>query len=226
MGFIVEAEVSHDVVLEPPPNFSMVEQGIYRSSFPRPCNFAFNLGSIIIGKIEAIACDVPPAKEATKAFTSQGTFGLATSVIAVAWCTSAYGTTFVSGFTPILSIFTGIIEWLILGDDICLRSILGGFINIISIFIIFWGTHATTATVILATIVPATIVAPASTSVPESQPDLDTTVDATILNVLDYQDVSKDESIELITDAKYMIKLTRILSLLYQTTHMWRLNHL
>ncbi|KAK8488299.1 hypothetical protein V6N13_042719 [Hibiscus sabdariffa] len=51
MGFIVEAEVSHDVVLEPPPNFSMVEQGIYRSSFPRPCNFAFletlNLRSII-----------------------------------------------------------------------------------------------------------------------------------------------------------------------------------
>ncbi|KAL4333887.1 hypothetical protein GQ457_07G003690 [Hibiscus cannabinus] len=131
----------------------------------------------------------------------QGTFGLATSVIAVAWCTSTYGANFLSCFTPISSIFTGIIEWLILGDDICFGSILGGFINIISIFIIFWGTHAAPATVVLATIVPATVVTPTSTSVLESQPHLDTTVDATILNVLDYPDVSEDERIELITDA-------------------------
>ncbi|MBA0630066.1 hypothetical protein Godav_002198, partial [Gossypium davidsonii] len=51
MGFIVEGDESGDVVLEPPPNFSMVEEGIFRSSFPRPCNFAFlktlNLRSII-----------------------------------------------------------------------------------------------------------------------------------------------------------------------------------
>ncbi|KAK8590154.1 hypothetical protein V6N13_088935 [Hibiscus sabdariffa] len=51
MGFIVEGEYSDDLVLEPPPNFSMVEEGIYRSSFPRPCNFSFlqtlNLRSII-----------------------------------------------------------------------------------------------------------------------------------------------------------------------------------
>ncbi|XP_022746976.1 probable tyrosine-protein phosphatase At1g05000 isoform X1 [Durio zibethinus] len=51
MGFIVEGEEGKDVVMEPPPNFSMVEEGIYRSSFPHPCNFAFletlNLRSII-----------------------------------------------------------------------------------------------------------------------------------------------------------------------------------
>ncbi|TYH20530.1 hypothetical protein ES288_A05G437400v1 [Gossypium darwinii] len=51
MGFIVEGDESGDVVLEPPPNFSMVEEGIFRSGFPRPCNFAFlqtlNLRSII-----------------------------------------------------------------------------------------------------------------------------------------------------------------------------------
>ncbi|MFQ6647467.1 hypothetical protein Gotur_021371 [Gossypium turneri] len=51
MGFIVEGDESGEVVLEPPPNFSMVEEGIFRSSFPRPCNFAFlktlNLRSII-----------------------------------------------------------------------------------------------------------------------------------------------------------------------------------
>ncbi|KAG4203276.1 hypothetical protein ERO13_A05G391500v2 [Gossypium hirsutum] len=51
MGFVVEGDESGDVVLEPPPNFSMVEEGIFRSGFPRPCNFAFlqtlNLRSII-----------------------------------------------------------------------------------------------------------------------------------------------------------------------------------
>ncbi|XWS58840.1 hypothetical protein CRYUN_Cryun08bG0068300 [Craigia yunnanensis] len=51
MGIIVEGEEENDVVMEPPPNFSMVEEGIYRSSFPQPCNFAFletlNLRSII-----------------------------------------------------------------------------------------------------------------------------------------------------------------------------------
>ncbi|TYI31243.1 hypothetical protein ES332_A05G439500v1 [Gossypium tomentosum] len=51
MGFIVEGDESGDVVLEPPPNFSMVEEGIFRSGFPRPCNIAFlqtlNLRSII-----------------------------------------------------------------------------------------------------------------------------------------------------------------------------------
>ncbi|KAK6243878.1 hypothetical protein QUC31_010287 [Theobroma cacao] len=41
MGFIIEGDEENDVVLEPPANFSMVEEGIYRSSFPQPCNFAF-----------------------------------------------------------------------------------------------------------------------------------------------------------------------------------------
>ncbi|XWS57299.1 hypothetical protein CRYUN_Cryun09bG0161900 [Craigia yunnanensis] len=51
MRFIVEGEEGNDVVLEPPPNFSLVEEGIYRSSLPQRCNFAFletlNLRSII-----------------------------------------------------------------------------------------------------------------------------------------------------------------------------------
>jgi tyrosine-protein phosphatase SIW14 len=37
--------------LVPPSNFSMVEDGIFRSGFPQPCNFAFldtlNLRSIM-----------------------------------------------------------------------------------------------------------------------------------------------------------------------------------
>ncbi|KAM5561894.1 tyrosine-protein phosphatase DSP3-like [Rosa sericea] len=41
----------HDDVLEPPINFSMVEDGIFRSGFPQPANFPFlkslNLRSII-----------------------------------------------------------------------------------------------------------------------------------------------------------------------------------
>ncbi|CAL0299977.1 unnamed protein product [Lupinus luteus] len=41
----------NDVVLAPPTNFSMVEENIYRSSFPRPCNFPFlqtlNLRSVM-----------------------------------------------------------------------------------------------------------------------------------------------------------------------------------
>ncbi|KAK9919246.1 hypothetical protein M0R45_027855 [Rubus argutus] len=41
----------NDDVLEPPTNFSMVEDGIFRSGFPQPANFPFlqslNLGSII-----------------------------------------------------------------------------------------------------------------------------------------------------------------------------------
>ncbi|KAE9619085.1 hypothetical protein Lal_00047132 [Lupinus albus] len=49
MKTILEEE--NDVVLAPPTNFSMVEESIYRSSFPRPCNFPFlqtlNLRSII-----------------------------------------------------------------------------------------------------------------------------------------------------------------------------------
>ncbi|KAL4335705.1 hypothetical protein GQ457_07G004860 [Hibiscus cannabinus] len=127
-----------------------------------------------------------------------GTFGITTFVLAVAWCTSAYGATFVSCFTPISFIYTGILEWLILGDgDICLES---GFINIIYIFIIFWGTH--TVAVAAATVVHANVVAPTSTSVPESQPDLDTTVVVTILNVLNYPDVSEDEIIEVIIEAE------------------------
>ncbi|KAK8644202.1 hypothetical protein V6N13_123514 [Hibiscus sabdariffa] len=65
----------------------------------------------------------------------------------------------------------------------------------ISIFIIFWRTHAE-----VVADVPAR--APSSTSIPESQPDLDTTVDATILNVLDYLDVSDDEIIELTTEVE------------------------
>ncbi|XP_075634116.1 inositol diphosphatase DSP3-like isoform X2 [Castanea sativa] len=50
MGLIVEEEES-DVVLVPPSNFSMVEDGIFRSGFPQPDNFPFldtlNLRSII-----------------------------------------------------------------------------------------------------------------------------------------------------------------------------------
>ncbi|XP_020219051.1 tyrosine-protein phosphatase DSP3 [Cajanus cajan] len=53
MGIIVEVENDHqnDAVLLPPSNFSMVEDGIFRSSFPKPSNFPFlqtlNLRSII-----------------------------------------------------------------------------------------------------------------------------------------------------------------------------------
>ncbi|GMI85401.1 plant and fungi atypical dual-specificity phosphatase 3 [Hibiscus trionum] len=51
MGCIVEVDDGDDVVLEPPPNFSMVDEGIFRSSCPRPANFSFietlNLRSII-----------------------------------------------------------------------------------------------------------------------------------------------------------------------------------
>ncbi|XP_022742691.1 probable tyrosine-protein phosphatase At1g05000 [Durio zibethinus] len=41
MGVIVEGEEGNGVVMEPPPNFSMVEEGICRSSFPQRRNFAF-----------------------------------------------------------------------------------------------------------------------------------------------------------------------------------------
>lgn len=53
MGIIVEVENDHqnDSVLLPPSNFSMVEDRIFRSSFPKPSNFPFlqtlNLRSII-----------------------------------------------------------------------------------------------------------------------------------------------------------------------------------
>ena len=50
MGLIVEEEES-DVVLVPPSNFSMVEDGIFRSGFPQSDNFPFldtlNLRSIM-----------------------------------------------------------------------------------------------------------------------------------------------------------------------------------
>lgn len=51
MCVIMEGDNQSDAVLVPPPNFSMVEEGIYRSSFPQPSNFPFlqtlNLRSII-----------------------------------------------------------------------------------------------------------------------------------------------------------------------------------
>ncbi|XP_059665591.1 tyrosine-protein phosphatase DSP3-like [Cornus florida] len=52
MGLIIdEEEERDDVVLVPPTNFSMVEDGIYRSGFPQPSNFPFletlNLKSVI-----------------------------------------------------------------------------------------------------------------------------------------------------------------------------------
>ncbi|PON64700.1 Protein-tyrosine phosphatase SIW14-like [Parasponia andersonii] len=50
MGIILEEQVDDDVLV-PPSNFSMVEDGIYRSGFPQPSNFRFlqtlNLRSII-----------------------------------------------------------------------------------------------------------------------------------------------------------------------------------
>ncbi|GLT36426.1 hypothetical protein SLA2020_108020 [Shorea laevis] len=50
MGLIVESE-DNDVVLVPPTNFSMVDEGIYRSALPQPSNFGFlqtlNLRSIV-----------------------------------------------------------------------------------------------------------------------------------------------------------------------------------
>ncbi|XP_042991163.1 tyrosine-protein phosphatase DSP3-like isoform X3 [Carya illinoinensis] len=50
MGLILEGE-ENDQVLLPPSNFSMVEDGIFRSGFPQPSNFPFldslNLRSII-----------------------------------------------------------------------------------------------------------------------------------------------------------------------------------
>ncbi|KAH7543459.1 hypothetical protein FEM48_Zijuj02G0186400 [Ziziphus jujuba var. spinosa] len=50
MGLILEEE-ENDEVLMPPTNFSMVEEGIFRSGFPQPANFSFlqtlNLRSII-----------------------------------------------------------------------------------------------------------------------------------------------------------------------------------
>ncbi|GMH11406.1 hypothetical protein Nepgr_013247 [Nepenthes gracilis] len=36
-----EEKMEDDVVLMPPTNFSMVEQGVFRSGFPEPSNFAF-----------------------------------------------------------------------------------------------------------------------------------------------------------------------------------------
>lgn len=51
MCVITEGDKQSDGVLVPPPNFSMVEEGIYRSSFPQSSNFPFlqtlNLRSII-----------------------------------------------------------------------------------------------------------------------------------------------------------------------------------
>ncbi|KDO47613.1 hypothetical protein CISIN_1g028894mg [Citrus sinensis] len=51
MCVITEGDNQSDGVLVPPPNFSMVEEGIYRSSFPQSSNFPFlqtlNLRSII-----------------------------------------------------------------------------------------------------------------------------------------------------------------------------------
>ncbi|KAH9734440.1 Tyrosine-protein phosphatase DSP3 [Citrus sinensis] len=51
MCVITEGDNQSDAVLVPPPNFSMVEEGIYRSSFPQSSNFPFlqtlNLRSII-----------------------------------------------------------------------------------------------------------------------------------------------------------------------------------
>lgn len=53
MGFIVlnDDDRQHDDVLVPPTNFSVVEDGIFRSGLPQPSNFAFlrtlNLRSII-----------------------------------------------------------------------------------------------------------------------------------------------------------------------------------
>lgn len=53
MGCIIleEQTADDDVVLAPPTNFSMVEDGIFRSGFPQPANFRFlqtlNLRSII-----------------------------------------------------------------------------------------------------------------------------------------------------------------------------------
>ncbi|KAJ4721520.1 Tyrosine phosphatase family protein [Melia azedarach] len=50
MCLIIEGERNDDVLV-PPLNFSMVEEGIYRSGFPQPANFGFlqtlNLRSII-----------------------------------------------------------------------------------------------------------------------------------------------------------------------------------
>ncbi|KAI4350165.1 hypothetical protein L6164_010674 [Bauhinia variegata] len=50
MGLIVEEGLDDDILV-PPPNFSLVEDGIFRSSFPQPSNFGFlqtlNLRSII-----------------------------------------------------------------------------------------------------------------------------------------------------------------------------------
>ncbi|KAK9004043.1 hypothetical protein V6N11_001857 [Hibiscus sabdariffa] len=71
----------------------------------------------------------------------------------------------------------------------------------ISIFIIFWGTHAE-AVAAVAVAIPTLIVVLASTSISESQPDMNTTVDATIFNVLDYPNVSEDEIIELMVEAE------------------------
>ncbi|KAH9670787.1 Tyrosine-protein phosphatase DSP3 [Citrus sinensis] len=51
MCVITEGDNQSDGVLVPPPNFSMVEEGIYRSGFPQSSNFPFlqtlNLRSII-----------------------------------------------------------------------------------------------------------------------------------------------------------------------------------
>ncbi|PON55175.1 Protein-tyrosine phosphatase SIW14-like [Trema orientale] len=50
MGILLEEQIDDDVLV-PPSNFSMVEDGIYRSGFPQPSNFRFlqtlNLRSII-----------------------------------------------------------------------------------------------------------------------------------------------------------------------------------
>lgn len=50
MGLILEEE-ANDEVLMPPTNFSMVEDGIFRSGFPQPANFSFlqtlNLRSVM-----------------------------------------------------------------------------------------------------------------------------------------------------------------------------------
>lgn len=51
MCLIVDGEHQKDDVLVTPTNFSMVEDGIYRSGFPGPDNFGFlktlNLRSIV-----------------------------------------------------------------------------------------------------------------------------------------------------------------------------------
>ncbi|KAL8500184.1 hypothetical protein ACS0TY_019969 [Phlomoides rotata] len=68
-----------------------------------------------------------------------GIVGSGLCYVVMSWCVKKKGPVFTSAFSPLIQIFAGIFDVLVLHEDVYLGSILGSIVVIVGMYILLWG---------------------------------------------------------------------------------------